>query len=76
MSITTTQAQANLDALLAASASGMLSVRIGERSVTYRSMDELLSAIRFWQAKLAELQRKAAGGSRHSFGVASFGSGR
>lgn len=76
MSITIEQAQANLDALLAASASGLLSVRLGERTVTYRSMSELVQAIGLWKSQLAELRRVAAGASRHGFGVASFGSGR
>ena len=76
MSITLSQAQTNLDALMTASASGMLSVRIGERSISYRSMDEMLKAIAFWRAEVARMQRVAAGGPRHNFGVASFGSGR
>lgn len=76
MSTTLVQAQTYLTTLEAASASGMLSVSINGRHVSYRTMDELLSAIRFWQSRVAELQRTAAGGSRHNFGVASFGSGR
>ena len=33
-----------MDAIEAASASGELTVRFGDRTVTYRSMDELLQA--------------------------------
>jgi hypothetical protein len=36
--------QAQLDAVEAAIASGELTVRFGDRTVTYRSMDELLQA--------------------------------
>lgn len=76
MSISLSQAQTNLDVLMTASASGTLNVRIGERSISYRSMDELLKAIAFWRSEVSRMQRVAAGGSRHNFGVASFGSGR
>ncbi|MBL8220403.1 MAG: hypothetical protein JNL62_14315 [Bryobacterales bacterium] len=37
-------AQQQLDAIEAAIASGELTVRFGDRTVTYRSMDELLRA--------------------------------
>lgn len=36
--------QAQLDAIEAAIASGELTVRLGDRTVTYRSMEELLQA--------------------------------
>ncbi len=36
--------QSQLDAIEAAIASGELTVRFGDRTVTYRSMDELLQA--------------------------------
>ena len=70
--ITQAQAQARLDALLAAQASNVLMVRYGDRTVTYRTTDELQRDINYWSRILAERQRMAAGLSRHGFKLASF----
>jgi hypothetical protein len=45
--------QQQLDAIEAAIASGELTVRFGDRTVTYRSMDELLQARAVIQEALA-----------------------
>lgn len=70
--ITQAQAQANLDALLLAQSSNMLSVSISGRSVTYRSTKDLTEAINYWQRVLHGLMRKAVGQSRHSMSAAAF----
>ena len=70
--ITLAQAQTQLDALLAAQVSNVLVVRYGDRTVTYRSMDDLQSSINYWSRLVAERQRTAAGLSRHGFKLASF----
>jgi hypothetical protein len=70
--MTLTQAQERLDALLAANASNMLTVSIGGRSVTYRSVDEITKQIAYWQRTIAGLQRAAAGVSSHAIAVARF----
>lgn len=44
--------QTQLEALKAARASGALSVRHGDTSVTYRSMDELIKAIEAVQKEI------------------------
>lgn len=72
MSITVAQAQAQLDALLAAQAGQMLSVSIGGRTVTYRSLKDITDAIDYWSRTLARLQRVAAGGPRHGYSLADF----
>lgn len=66
------QAQAQLDALLAAKASNMLTVSIGGRSVTYRSAADVLEQINYWTRVIAGLKRQASGLSRHGFSVAGF----
>lgn len=70
--ITQAQAQANLDALLAAQSNNILSVSIGGRTVSYRNMADLTAAINYWSRVLAGLQRKASGQSRHGMSAASF----
>jgi len=72
MSITVAQAQAQLDALLAAQAGQMLSVSVGGRTVTYRSLKEVTDAINYWSRLLAQLQRVAAGGPRVGHSLADF----
>lgn len=75
MSITLAQAQANLDALMAAQAgnpSGLRTVSIGGRSVSYASAQEMLEAINYWTRMVNTLQRRAAGGPRHGYSVADF----
>ncbi len=77
--ITLTQAQQVLDALIAAQISGaveggaMSSVSVGGRTVSFRSMQELIEAITFWQSMVSNLQRAAAGESRTGLRLARFG---
>lgn len=59
--ITLAQAQAQLDALLAATASQSLSVRYAERMITYRSAKDIIDLINFWRSEIARLSRIAAG---------------
>jgi hypothetical protein len=73
--ITLAQAQAQLDALLAAQAGSTLTVRYGDRSVTYRQADEIARQITYWSRIIAELQRRAVGMSRHGYSAANL-SGR
>ena len=54
------QAQAKRDALMAATESASLSVRYGDRQVTYRSASEIIDLIKFWRAEVARLTRIAA----------------
>lgn len=70
--ITLAQAQAKLDALMAANESGSLSVRYGDRQVTYRSATEIIELVKFWRAEVARLTRIAAGGGSLSVRLASF----
>jgi hypothetical protein len=70
--MTRTQAQAQLDALLGALSSNMLTVSIGGRSVTYRSASEIQSQINYWERVVAGFTRQAAGISRHGTSVVSF----
>ena len=72
MNITLAQAQANLDSLLAAQAGQMLSVSIGGRTVTYRSLKEVTEAINYWSRMVTQLTRTAAGGTRHGYALADF----
>ena len=77
--ITLEQAQANLDALLAAQAAApgsLRSVSIGGRSVSYASAQEMIEAINYWTRMVGKLQRQADGVSRHGYSVADFRSGR
>lgn len=74
--ITLAQAQEHLDAALSIQATGMLSMSINGRSYSYRSMNDLLEAITFWECKVHQLQRVAAGGARTDFAVADFTSAR
>lgn len=63
--------QSDLDAVRAAIARGERSVQYSDRSVTYRSMDELLRA----EERIANALAEAASETRkkQSFGVASKG---
>lgn len=70
--ITLAQAQAQLDALLAAQSSQSLSVRYGDRQVTYRSATEIIDLINYWRREIATLERRAAGRSGLSYRQASF----
>lgn len=74
--ITLTQAQANLDALLAVQAGSMASVSIGGRSYTSRSASDLIALINFWSRQVAVLSRAASGQSRHGFAVADLSGSR
>jgi hypothetical protein len=58
--------QQQLDAVEAAIASGELTVRFGDRTVTYRSMDELLRA----RAVIREAQAAEAGTATDRFSFA------
>lgn len=57
--------QTDLDAIERAIASGELTVRTEDRSVTYRSMDELMQARDAVRAALAEAANTARGYPRH-----------
>lgn len=70
--ITLEQAQAKLDALMEAQASETLMVRFGERSVTYRTGQEIIDQINYWSRVVTELRRVASGASRHGYAVADF----
>lgn len=63
--------QQQLDAVEAAIASGELTVRFGDRTVSYRSMDELLQARAVIQDALAEKSGTAT--DRFSFAQTSKG---
>lgn len=74
---TLSQAQAQLDALLACQAAGgVLSVTIHGRTVTYGSLADMQKAIDYWTRQVTALERKAAGLSRHGYSVADFRSRR
>lgn len=70
--MTREQAQAQLDALLAAVSSNMLTVSIGGRSVTYRSAEDLQASINYWERIVAGFIRQAGGLSRHGISLANF----
>lgn len=73
--ITLEQAQANLDALLAAQAAApgsLRSVSIGGRSVSYASAQEMTEAINYWTRMVNTLSRRAHGNPRHGYSVADF----
>lgn len=57
--ITAAQAQAMLDALIAAvpDSSGAASISVGGKSISYRSLTELNTAIDFWDARVKTLTR-------------------
>lgn len=74
--MTLEQAQAQLDALLAAQASNLRSVSIAGRSVSYASTQEMIDAINYWERRVNELSRRAAGINRQGYSVADFRSGR
>ena len=68
--ITLAQAQAQLDSLMEMNQGGILSSTINGRSVTFRSIEELLKAITFWNDMVNKLTRVAAGGTKHSYALA------
>lgn len=70
--MTREQAQAQLDALIAATSSNLLTVTIGGRSVVYRSAQDLQAQINYWQRIVTGFDRVTAGQSRHGFSVPSF----
>jgi hypothetical protein len=70
--ITVAQAQAQVDALLAAQQGGMLSVSIAGRTVTYRSLKDLTEALTYWTRVLAQAKRVQSGASRHGYAAADF----
>lgn len=76
-SISLEQAQAKLDALMAANAAGALSVRYGDRQVVnYATRKEFLDELNYWAGLVARLQRLAAGRSQTGFAVADFRCGQ
>jgi hypothetical protein len=68
--ITLTQAQAQLDALLSCQSTNALSYTVNGRSTTFRSLEDLLKAITFWNDMVVRLTRVNAGGKRISYAVA------
>jgi hypothetical protein len=71
--MTLAQAQAQLDALLAAQGAGNFrSVTFNGRTVMYSTPAEMIEAVTYWRRTVAELQRKASGRSRHSVSHADF----
>lgn len=66
------QAQAQLAALLAAKAGNVLTVRYGDRFVTFREAAEILAQITYWERRIGEIQRVNAGTTRHGISVADF----
>lgn len=75
MSINLANAQTILDNLIEAQAAGVnefTSVTIGGRTVSYRSAEDVERQINYWSRVVAQLQRKAAGRSRHGYSVADF----
>lgn len=70
--ITLAQAEAQLAALMTAQASNTLMVRYGDRSVTYRTSQEITGQINYWIRMINEIKRVNAGGSRHGYSVADF----
>lgn len=72
MSITLTQAQAQLNALLEVQTGSMQSVSIGGRSYSMRSLSELTEAINYWQRVVSQLERQRDGVSRHGYATADF----
>ena len=76
--ITVIQAQATVDALVAAAqtfngfARVSMQTTAGRRDVEYTSLDQLTKAINYWSRLLANLERKAGGYSRHGVSLADF----
>jgi hypothetical protein len=70
--ITLATAQSQLDALLEAQSNNMLTVTIGNRSVSYRSAADIQQQINYWARIVNDLTRQAGGESRHGFKVANF----
>jgi hypothetical protein len=71
--ITLEQAQAQLAAMLAAQSSGNLrSITINGRTTTFATSAEFLEQLNYWVRMVSDLQRRAAGRSRHGYVGASF----
>lgn len=74
--ITLDQALQVLDELMAAQIadpSGSLgSVTVNGRTVSYRNADDVKKLINYWRRTVAQLQRRAAGGSSVSMKLATF----
>lgn len=70
--LTLAQAQAQLDALIVASASQTLEVQYNGRSVTYRSAKDIIDLIGYWERRVHELIRLAAGQPRLNIKLADF----
>lgn len=73
--ITLEQAQAQLDALLAAQASRVLEVRTGDRAVRYASLKEIAEQVTYWQRIVRQLTAESVGNPSTSYRLADF-SGR
>lgn len=67
--MTLATAQASLGAIEAAMAKGERTVQFADRAVTYRSMDELMTAQQYWAGKVALL----GGRPKQSLGYAEKG---
>ncbi len=70
--ITLAQAQSQLDALLEAQSNNLLTVTIGNRSVSYRSAEDIQAQINYWHRIVNDLTRVAGNEPRHGFKVANF----
>lgn len=80
MTITVVQAQQILDALLQAQiddAIGALgSVSVAGHTVTFKSGDELIKQVNYWEGMVTRLKRSAARVPEHGKSVVRFGSTR
>lgn len=75
--ITITQAREMVAALMAAQMSGMVrSISYKGRTIQYQSAQEYQAALDYWLRMVTQLERKAAGLSRHGYAVADFRSNR
>lgn len=72
MAYTQAELETKIASLETALGRGELRVDFADRSVTYRSVDEIVSAITYFKSLLAPLTA-ATNRSRQSFGVASRG---
>lgn len=78
MAVTLTQAQTHLDRWVDASEklSQGLTARVDDKLLTRSDWDQVERAIAFWQRKVNELTRKAAGLQTDGMRVASFSSNK
>jgi reverse gyrase len=67
--MTTSITQADIDALEAALVSGQLQVRIGDRWITYRSVEEIERALNYSRKQLAAATATGTSGVTRTTGV-------